>query len=493
LTRLGRRRFLKTAAAASAAALAPGALDVLLAGVAHGATARATGYGPLVPDPAGLLDLPAGFHYRTMSAATVSTLTDPRFADRLDDGVTVPALHDGMASFAGPDGITILIRNHEMEPGMEPAVDPLGRRRYDRLGTGGTTTLWVDAERQLKRSFASLSGTLRNCAGGPTPWGSWLTCEECTYMPGPLDATVHDRRPDVAERHGYVFEVDARAEGLVEPVPIRAMGRFYHEALAVDSRTGFVYLTEDRIDGLIYRYRPEVVTSGAKRAADLAVGDLARGGTLEALRIVTRPAAITRNWADGQPIFPRGKSFDVDWVTIPDTDPEVDMERDAEDTTTDDPLQRPPRTAPGSIRGQGIRLGAAQFARGEGACWHGRSFFVCCTNGGRERAGQVWRLDPDHRRLTLLVEPDDRALLDGPDNVVVAPNGDLVVCEDGRGDQHVVGITRNGRFYMIARNAINRSEFAGACWSPDGRTLFVNVQEPGVTFAVWGPWEARRA
>jgi secreted PhoX family phosphatase len=116
--------------------------------------------------------------------------------------------------------------------------------------------LWVDSERRVVRSFPSLSGTFRNCAGGATPWGSWLSAEECTYMPGPPDPMVHDKRPDVSRRHGYIYEVDSRAEGLVDPVPIVAMGRFYHEAVAVDPSTGFVYLTEDRDDGLLYRYRP---------------------------------------------------------------------------------------------------------------------------------------------------------------------------------------------------------------------------------------------
>src|SRR6185503_7110095 len=166
------------------------------------------------------------------------------------------------------------------------------RRRYDRLGTGGTTTLWVDADRNLVRAFPSLAGTFRNCAGGPTPWGSWLSAEECVYMPGRPDPVIDDLRSDVTERHGYMFEVDARAEDLVDPKPIKAMGRFYHEAVAVDPATGDVYLTEDRPHGLLYRYRPDAVTSGARRAADLAVGDLARGGVLEALRIPERPAAL---------------------------------------------------------------------------------------------------------------------------------------------------------------------------------------------------------
>src|SRR5262249_7158163 len=160
---------------------------------------------------------------------------------------------------AGLAGLTILVRNHELEPQHRPAVDPKGRRRYDRLGTGGTTTLWVDAERNLVRSFASLSGTFRNCAGGPTPWGSLLSAEECAYLPGASDARIDDLRPDVTRRHGYMFEVDARSQGLVDPVPIRAMGRFRHEAVAVDPTTGFVYQTEDRPDGLLYRYRPDAV------------------------------------------------------------------------------------------------------------------------------------------------------------------------------------------------------------------------------------------
>jgi secreted PhoX family phosphatase len=253
---LTRRSFLRRAAAASAGWVVPGALEALAARAAVAATPKAlaaVGYGPLVPDPNGLLDLPEGFRYRALSMGQLGTTSDARFSQRMTFGEWVPALHDGMAAFAGAAGMTILVRNHECEPGHSPAVAPGKTPRYDALGTGGTTTLWVDADRNLVRSFASLAGTFRNCAGGRTPWGSWLTCEECTYLPGALDPHVHDLRPDVGERHGYVFEVDARAEGLVEPVPIKAMGRFYHEAVAVDPATGFVYLTEDRDDGLLYR------------------------------------------------------------------------------------------------------------------------------------------------------------------------------------------------------------------------------------------------
>ncbi|MGH7730103.1 MAG: alkaline phosphatase PhoX, partial [Candidatus Eiseniibacteriota bacterium] len=324
-----RRQFLRRAAAASAGLLVPNALQLLAARMAEAAgpaSLAARGYGPLVRDPAGLLDLPPGFRYRALSTALLGSEQDRRFTQRMTNGEPVPARHDGMAAFPGPEDLTVLVRNHELEPSHRPAVDPSGRRRYDRLGTGGTTTLWVDRDRNVVRSFASLAGTFRNCAGGPTPWGSWLSAEECVYTPGPFDPRLHDPRPDVAERHGYLFEVDAGAEGLVDPAPIKAMGRFYHEAAAVDPATGFVYLTEDRVDGLLYRYRPDLLTRGEKRVAEMKVGDLARGGTLEALRIVDRPSALTHNRA--RRAFLPGASFPVDWVPLPVVDPAVDSVKD---------------------------------------------------------------------------------------------------------------------------------------------------------------------
>ncbi|HKQ59504.1 MAG TPA: alkaline phosphatase PhoX [Candidatus Eisenbacteria bacterium] len=483
---LSRRDFLRRSATASAGLLVGGPLQMLAARLSCAANPKALaapGYGPLERDPAGLLDLPKGFQYRALSTAILGSDSDPRFTQKLTNGELVPARHDGMAAFAGPGGVTVLVRNHELIPGHSPAVDPGNRRRYDRLGTGGTTTLWVDANRNLVRAFPSLSGTFRNCAGGPTPWGSWLSAEECVYMPGRPDPVIDDLRSDVSERHGYMFEVDARAEDLVDPSPIKAMGRFYHEAVAVDPATGDVYLTEDRPHGLLYRYRPDIVTSGAKRAADLAVGDLARGGVLEALRIPEHPAAQTQNWK--QRTFETGKVWAVDWVKIPVIDPDVDSEKVFP--------RGEPKPAATSTRAQGFALGATQFARCEGIALHQGSLYFCATSGGREEAGQVWRLDLAAQRLSLMLEPDDRGLLDGPDNIAPAPNGDLIVCEDGDEEDCVRGVTPGGRIYTLARNAYNRGEFAGACFSPDGRTMFVNMQDPGITFAIWGPWDRRRA
>ncbi|OLE27892.1 MAG: hypothetical protein AUI36_31415 [Cyanobacteria bacterium 13_1_40CM_2_61_4] len=485
---LSRRRFLRTGAAGSAALLVPGVLDALLARIAEGARLETRGYGPLLKDPGGLLDLPAGFSYRALSTAVLGSTHDPRFSQLLSNGEPVPALHDGMGAFRGPRDLVVLVRNHEVWPGQGPRVDEARVRPYDRLGTGGTTTLWVDSERKLVRAFPSLSGTFRNCAGGVTPWGSWLSCEECTFMPGPLDPRSYDQTPAVSERHGYVFEVDARAEGLVEPNPIKAMGRFYHEAVAVDPATGFVYLSEDRGDGLLYRYRPNVLTRGLKRPAQLAVGDLAKGGVLEALRIAGMPSALTQNWHSRA--FLPGRKWGVDWIAIPNTDPEIDMERDPNDREPD-PLKRGGRTAPTSTRAQGFRLGAAQFARTEGILYTKGSVHFCCTDGGEKGAGQVWRLELASQELSLAVEPNDMALLDGPDNLTVAPNGDLLVCEDGKDENFLVGITREGRLYRMAKNACNGSELCGACFSVDRRTLFVNIQNPGTTFAIEGPWGQR--
>ena len=155
--------------------------------------------------------------------------------------------------------------------------------------------------------------------------------------------------------------------------------------------------------------------------------------------------------------------------------------------------ERRRRTADTSTRAQGFALGCAQFARGEGATFANGMFYACCTSGGPAHAGQVFRLDPRRDELTLIAQPDDRALLDGPDNLCVSPHGDLFVCEDGRDDNRVVGLTASGRLFTFALNRHPaKREFAGATFSPDGRTLFFNLQEPGVTFAVWGPWSERR-
>ena len=275
-----RRQFLRATGSAFAALAASGCARGGLV-----STNSIAGYGPLVPDPQGLIDLPAGFTYRVLSS----------LGDAMSDGGTVPDHADGMGCFDLGRGKWALVRNHELMPNQDgggatgAAYDTVARSLVPL--PGGTTTLVLDARTlAVERQFRSLSGTIRNCAGGVTPWGSWLTCEENTMMP---DGRIN-------KEHGYVFEVPAAAPGPVDPVPLTAMGRFNHEAACVDPATGAVYLTEDREDGLLYCYVPKVK------------GQLARGGTLHALALEGIPDA--RNW-NGVAVAPKSW-LPVRWVTL---------------------------------------------------------------------------------------------------------------------------------------------------------------------------------
>jgi uncharacterized protein len=427
--------------------------------LAAGGTASA-GFGPLTPDPLGIFELPKGFSYHVFS----------KLGETMDDGFRVPGKHDGMAAFPGPDGLTLLVRNHELEsewikdspfgPGNElfSRIDPA--KVYDsgkgvRPNLGGTTTLVYDTRtRELKRHYLSLVGTVRNCAGGPTPWGTWVTCEEVNDEP----------EPNAEKPHGYNFEVRPSAEiGLADPVPLKAMGRFRHEAIAVDTRSGVIYETEDTGNGLFYRFLP------AEK------GNLAAGGRLQALALVGADKADTRNWP-GTAAFPQGKRVAVRWIDMDDVE-----------------------SPKGDLRERGYAKGAALFARAEGA-WEGNdSIYFACTNGGPKLLGQIFRYHPSAfegtereaeapGELELFVESSDNAILSNCDTLCVAPWGDLVVCEDTSGPCRLIGITPQGECYVIARNTRTGRELAGACFSPDGSTLFVNIQTPGQTFAITGPW-----
>lgn len=441
---LSRREFFTLAGAGAATAVLASPLKALYARQANSQSSYGGGYGALVPDSNKLLDLPQGFQYRAFS----------KTGDLMTDGSTVPGNHDGMAAFPGSNNTVILVRNHELSPGSSTGV--AGSTKYDPNCTGGTTTLIVGPDRKLIKDYASLAGTYRNCAGGPTPWGSWISCEENTSTPA--------SNAQVSKWHGYNFEVPANAGGLVNPEPLIAMGRFNHEAVAVDPKTGIIYETEDRGDGLFYRFIPK------------QPGNLKAGGTLQALVIAGKPQINTNNQPT-QIIVP-GQPFQVEWVTIDNPNPDND-------------------NYPTGVRYQGYAKGAARFTRGEGI-WYGKGdFYFTCTDGGPKELGQVWRYVPGSTpqqggTIELFVEPNNQSLLEAPDNIVVAPTGDLFLCEDGDGDNFVVGVTPKGQVYQFARNAINDSELCGACFSPDGQTMFVNIQDPGITFAIWGPWSSKR-
>ncbi|MFC6880957.1 alkaline phosphatase PhoX [Actinomadura yumaensis] len=463
-----RRQILAGTGAVGAGIAFSGAVDELFAG--DGAVARAdgpaglgdagaaagagrAGYGPLVEDPAGILDLPHGFRYTVLS----------REGEPLRSGEgPVPSHCDGMAAFPGRHGSVHLVRNHENRRDAEHRVPAIQDVTYDPEGLGGCTALEVSGGR-LRSERVAIAGTAVNCAGGPTPWRTWLTCEETEDLAGTNGYT---------KDHGFIFEVDPYRRDRTVPEPLTAMGRFQHEAIAVDPRDGTVYETEDAFDkpfGLFYRFLPKRPMGGA--------GSLRAGGRLEALRVPDVP--------DLSAVREPGTVFErVEWAKVP------------------DPLAR--RT-PIRFQDFGAR-GITHAQKLEGCYWGGdRVYFVSSyartKEGSRaDHFGQVWSYEPRARRLALVIvfgpSTDVGKPGESPDNICLAPRGGLMVCEDGAGAQHVFGVTRRREVYPMARNRQNIGtgsdpewgEFAGVTFAPDGRTMFVNVYEPGTTFAVTGPW-----
>jgi secreted PhoX family phosphatase len=414
-------------------------------------------FGPLQPDPNRILDLPQGFTYKILS----------RTGTLMNDGLQVPGLHDGMAAFAVDAERVTLICNHELDfddTGFSPygadgaLLKHIAREKfYDAGGStvslGGTTSLIYNTRtQQVEHHFLSLAGTERNCAGGPTPWNSWLSCEETVSVADGI------RGRD----HGWVFEVPASARTIVDPVPIKSLGRFFHEAVAIDPHTGVLYQTEDREDGLIYRLLPD------------EKGNI-RSGRLQALALREWKSADTRNWQQ-QGQFSGNASYSVYWIDLDHTDAPDD-----------------------DLRQRGHQAGAAIFARGEGMWFGNGELYFACTSGGFIRAGQIFRYRPSRHegtdrepdapgQLSLLVESTDRRQLENCDNITVTPWGDVLICEDAITACSLVGVTPSGNLYHFGENAYSDSELAGACFAPDGKTLFVNIQNPGLTLAITGPF-----
>lgn len=437
-----RRKFLALTGTAFSAVLASGCATT---GRGALATSAANRFGPLKPDPAGVLDLPEGFSYRVIS----------RLGDAMSDGHTVPDNADGMGCFDLGNGKLSLVRNHELDPrraepvALSPAYDTVARSLL--ALPGGTTTIILDAETlEVEREYRSLAGTIRNCAGGVTPWNSWLTCEENT-------TTVEEAGGRINKNHGYVFEIPADSGGLVDPVPLTAMGRFNHEAACIDPATGIVYMTEDRGDSLFYRFIPAVP------------GDLAQGGVLQAL-VIDGDYQDTRNSEDSAVKLAVGAPLPISWITLDNVEaPEDDL------------------------RQRGAAQGAAIFARGEGI-WMGEGeMYFTCTSGGAAGEGQIFRLSPRASGpdvLELFYESPAISEYSYGDNLTIAPFGDLIVCEDQYSDtvdNHLRGITAAGEAYAFGRLRL-QTEPAGACFSPDGKTLFVNAYSPTMTLAITGPW-----
>jgi len=412
------------------------------------------GYGDLIPDPNGLLDLPKGFSYQVVS----------KLNDTMSDGLPVPDRADGMGCFYHDDERVVLIRNHELSPkqgnlstltaeqqALAYAQDPA-----DAVLPGGTSNIVYNLTTgKVENEFMSLVGTIRNCSGGITPWGSWLTCEESV-----VNNPEHSNKD-----HGYVFEIPSNATAMVDAKPLKAMGRFNHEAACIDPKTGIVYLTEDRGDSLFYRFIPTTP------------GKLEDGGKLQALAILNKPQFDTRNWVSAD--MPLNKTMPATWIDL-----------DNVESPEDD------------LRMRGLKKGAALFARGEGIHWGTDTLYFCCTNGGKQKLGQIMQYRPsqfegtekesrDPGLISLLVESPDKQTYNYGDNIVVAPNGHMVVCEDQYSDtvnNYLKGVTPAGEIYDFARVRI-QTEPAGACFSPDGKTMFVNLYSPTTTLAIKGPWQ----
>ncbi|WP_345724047.1 alkaline phosphatase PhoX [Qipengyuania vesicularis] len=436
---LHRRQFLSATASALAALSLSGCMSP------PSRSATFTGYGPLVPDPFGLLDLPEGFSYRLLSS----------FDDVMSDGRTVPDAADGMGCLPLPSGDIALVRNHELRPGQGTGgnlVDGYDRLAGQAVLPGGTTHIVLDARTlEKKREFRSLAGTIRNCSGGVTPWGSWLTCEEFVSEPQHIG-------PDrLAKDHGWIFEIPADATGLINPEPLKAMGRFNHEAACVDPQTGLVYLTEDRDDSVVYRFIPDVA------------GDLAKGGRLEAMRIVGLPD--TRNWESAT--MEVGKRYKVEWIPLDDVDSPQD-----------------------DLRMRAAAQGGSLVARGEGIHMGTDELFICSTSGGAKKLGQIFKLVPGREKkadeVELFFESESEDQFNYGDNLTVGPNGHLIVCEDQYTqvvDNRLIGITPQGEPYVFGRLNM-QTELAGGCFSPDGKWFFVNAYSPTRTVAITGPWAA---
>ena len=461
---LDRRTLFRRGLAAGGGLAALGPLGALSAQVAHGARPpRAPGYGPLVDK--GDLWLPEKFNYTVVQ----------RQGEMMSDGNIVPGIFDGMAAYPGRRGTTVLIRNHEnrRQAGEIPVIVP-EELKYDTTPSynAGNTKIVLDrvgpgkGNFEVLETFAILGGTDTNCAGGTTPWDSWITCEEVV------------NRSAAGLKHGYVFDIPSAATGPVKAEPILGAGRFVHEASLFFG--GVMYQTEDRT-------RSDVEPRG-RRVLSVHPHSTVRGegSALEDHR--RPPGAQARGRAPGEhghrPVA--RPAAPVEWVTIDEPDHEDDTD-----------------AGPSATRNQAYAKGAAAFNRGEGMWVGGRKVYFDITNGGAAGQGQVWEYDPERELLTLIFESPGSTVLQSPDNVVIVPKtGHIFLQEDGSGEQFVRGVTRNGQIYDFAKTAANETEFAGGCFDPLGQVLFVNQQGDrgnlpdgpadagAVTYAIFGPWKA---
>ncbi len=440
--------------------------------------------GPLVDDPRGLLALPVGFSYTVISQAGVTTM---------DDGAKSPDRPDGTGAFSHRDG-TLLAQNHELG-GPYPILNPVPKARgtvYDDGLTmaGGVTVIELDRHARRVGERVALSGTISNCAGGVTPWDTWLSCEETEARAG---EDFGDNGATTVD-HGWVFEVDPDPHARQDPRPIRCLGRFAHEAVVVSASGRALYLTEDASgpNGLFYRW---VVPSHLRLGRGVLPRLSAGAGRLQAMQ-VSLPGGQVIDDLSRFTSADIGRALKVRWVDVPDRFAATTSVR-AQDFPS--PVTRSKKLEGAWADAYGVFFDAS-FS-------HGKDTPV----GGVDHDGQIWYFDERAQTLTLkayfpyvpflhdgslsLAEakklPTD--YFDGPDNVHVTPYGGLVIAEDGDGVNGLVGWTHQTGAFRLARNDVDfngdNSEMTGPTFSPDGRLLFANQQEPGHTYAISGPWK----
>lgn len=475
---LSRRKLLTGGVMAVGGLSAVAPLQMLCERVAQGEPREGAGYGPLEPvnDLATglpLAKLPRGFRYISFGWR----------GDQMSDGRITPSAHDGMAVVKADGDLVTLVRNQEVKSDTESFAE--SAVTYDPRAAGGTVNLVFNTQSgKLEKSWASLGGTSKNCAGGPTPWGTWLSCEETVLGPGDLDdesrshpgqvsnekstskSKKDPRLLEYTKTHGWIFEVPA--DGNASPVALEAMGRFVHEAVAVDPRSGIVYETQDAGQSGFYRFLP------AKP------GQLTAGGKLEML--------CARGRDELHKGVRPGDEFRVTWTPINDPT-RAHRQSDRNDGE--------------GVFAQGHEHGGTRFARLEGCWYHNGEVYFVSTSGGDKKMGQIWQYTPKNETLRLLFQSPGAAVLESPDNITVSRSGGLVLCEDGdRRGQRLHGLSTGGELFTLAENNVQLSgernglrgdfrheEWCGATFSPDGRWLFVNLQTPGITLAITGPWE----
>ncbi|SDY34563.1 alkaline phosphatase PhoX [Nitrosomonas sp. Nm33] len=364
--------------------------NLLVVSTSKAAMPNLASIGPLqAPDQNGVR-LPQGYSSRIVAYSGQNLF-----------GYSWHAAPDGGATFATDEGGWIYVSNSEMKN-----------------NAGGVGALHFDHNGKLINAYSILENTNRNCAGGATPWQTWLSCEEI--------------------EHGLVWECDPFGE---KPAQVRrALGRFNHEAVAVDTKNKQLYLTEDEPDGCLYRYTPNLLN--ATGHPDL------EDGFLEVAEI----------------LGDRQKT--VCWHRL--SDPEGTR------IATRKQIKQ-----------------SSHFNGGEGIWYH--QGIVYFTTKGDNR---VWAYDTLHNNLDIIYDAAHYAspVLSGVDNITANAAGELLVAEDG-GDMQIVILSGETIKPLLQLVGHDRSEITGPAFSPDGSRLYFSSQrgktgrhENGVTFEIMIPF-----